>query len=370
MARTTHLEPHLSPEELGARYRRTRDPVERSHWHFLWLLARGFTAKVIASMSGYSAYWIGQIAHRYNARGPDGVKDQRRLSRPRRQLLTMPQLLELREALSGSAPQHDHWNGRTVAAWIALRLGRPIRRKVGWVYLRRLGARLRMPRPRHVQADPQAQADFKQRLRPLLREVATAFPQARVELWAMDEHRIGLKPILRKVWCVDEQRPVAPVQHRYEWRYLVGFVHPASGHAIFHLATSVSVPLFEAELAAFALAVGASPTKQIVLVLDRAGWHGTQRLLVPDHLHLLFLPTYSPELQPAEHLWPLTNTALVNRHFASIDELEDTQAERCVALHEQPALVRSTTLFHWWPKRLHQRHVSKRKEIDITLRLQ
>jgi hypothetical protein len=185
--------------------------------------------------------------------------------------LTAAQHDELRAALSGPAPQHDRWNGRTVAAWMAQRLARPICRQLGWVYLRRLGARLRMPRPRHVHADPQAQADFKQRLRPLLREVATAFPQASVELWALDEHRIGLKPILRKVWSLGDQRQLAPIQHRYEWRYLVGFVHPASGRTVFHLATSVSVPLFEAELAAFAQAVGASPTKQIVLVLDRAG---------------------------------------------------------------------------------------------------
>jgi len=144
--------------------------VERSHWHLLWLLARGFTAKAIASISGYSAYWIGQIARRYNALGPDGVKDQRRRARPRHQLLTAAQHIELRLALSGPAPQHDCWNGRTVAAWMAQRLGRPIRR--------RLGARLCMPLPQHVQADPQAQAAFKQRLRPLLRAVATAFPQA------------------------------------------------------------------------------------------------------------------------------------------------------------------------------------------------
>ena len=45
---------------------------------------------------------------------------------------------------------------------------------------------------------------------------------------------------------------------------------------------------------------------------------------------------YSPELQPAEHLWPLTNAALVNQHFASIEELEDAQAERCVALQGRP----------------------------------
>jgi transposase len=268
--------------------------------------------------------------------------------------LTAARSEELQAALHGPAPQHDRWNRRTVAAWMAQRLGRPIGRQLGWVYLRRLGARLRLPRPRHVHAGPQAQAEFKQRLRPLLREVATAFPNSVVELWAVDEHRVGLKPILHKAWSLDNQRPVAPVQHRYDWRYLVGFVHPTSGRTHFHLATSVSVPLFEAELAAFAQAVGASHTKQIVLVLDRAGWHSTQRLHVPDHLHLLFLPPYAPELQPAEHLWPLTNPALLNRHFASIEELEDAQAERYVALQAHRVLVRSTTVFHWWPQRLRQ----------------
>ena len=329
--------------------------MERSHWHFLWLLARGFTAKAIAHITGYSAYWIGQTARRYNARGPDAVKDQRRLTPPHRQLLTTALHDELRAALGCPAPHHDSWNGRTVAAWIAERLGRPICRQMGWVYLRRLGARFLKPRPRHVQADSTAQASFKARLRPLLREVATAFPHSVVELWAVDEHRIGLKPVLHSVWSIDGQRPAAPVQHRYEWRYLVGFVHPASGRTIFHLASSVSIPLFEVELAAFARQAGASAQRQIVLVLDRAGWHSTQRLRVPDHLHLLFLPAYSPELQPAEHLWPLTNTALVNQHFASIEELEDAQAERCVALHGQPALIRSTALFHWWPRRLLKR---------------
>jgi transposase len=169
-----------------------------------------------------------------------------------------------------------------------------------------------------------------------------------------------LKPILHKVWCFDGQRPLAPVQHRYEWRYVVGFVHPASGRTRFHLATSVSIPLFEAELAAFARQVGAGPTKQIVLVLDRAGWHASVKLRVPDHVHLVFLPPYSPELQPAEHLWPLTNACLVNRHFASIDDLEDAQAARCVALQERRDLIRSTTLFHWWPHRIRKRQGPRR----------
>lgn len=195
----------------------------------------------------------------------------------------------------------------------------------------------------------------------MLRQVATAFPQAKVEVWAMDEHRIGLKPFLRRVWAPIGQRPLAPVRHRFVWRYLVAFVHPTSGRTVFHLATSVSIPLFETELAAFARSVGAGPKKEIVLVLDRAGWHTSLHLRVPEHLHLLFLPAYSPELQPAEHLWPLTNEALVNQCFADIDAVEEAQLARCLALQGQPARIRSTTWFHWWPKQIKRRRGPRRE---------
>src|SRR5258708_11681619 len=163
---------------------------------------------------------------------------------------------------------------------------------------------------------------------------------------------MGLKPVLRGVWAPRGQRPMARVRPRFAWRSPVGFVHPASGRTVFHLATTVSIPLFEVELAEFARQVGAGPDKQIVLVLDRAGWHTSVRLRVPEHVHLLFLPPYSPELQPAEHLWPLTNTCLINRHFATIEELEDVQFARCADLQRHPELIRTTTPFHSWPQHI------------------
>jgi transposase len=67
-----------------------------------------------------------------------------------------------------------------------------------------------------------------------------------------------------------------------------------------HLATTVNSELFSVELDAFAQAVGAGPIKQIVLVLDGAGWHTSVKVRVPEHVHLLFLPPHAPELQPAE----------------------------------------------------------------------
>ena len=68
------------------------------------------------------------------------------------------------------------------------------------------------------------------------------------------------------------------------------------------------------------------------LVLDRAGWHTSTALTVPEGLHLLFLPPYSHEFSRPSHLWPLFNEPLVNRHVHDLDELEDVQAERSCVL--------------------------------------
>ena len=168
----------------------------------------------------------------------------------------------------------------------------------------------------------------------------------------MDEHRIGLQPVVRRVWAPQGQRPVARVQPRYRWRYLAGFVHPASGRTQWHLGTTVNRELFSVSLAQFAQQVGAGPQRELVLVLDGAGWHSSPQITCPAHLHLVPLPPYSPELQPAERLWTYSNTPLVNTHFVDLDALEDAQMTRCAALQTEPPLVatlQQATHFHWWP---------------------
>src|SRR5260221_1413076 len=127
MARRISLEPHLTIDELEGGYRSTMDPVERSRWHFLWLLARGLTAKLVASITGYCAYWIGRIVRRYNQQGPDGVKDLRHQTRPSIPLLSASQQDELLAALPAvGAPESDGWSGLTVARWIRQRLVRHV----------------------------------------------------------------------------------------------------------------------------------------------------------------------------------------------------------------------------------------------------
>ena len=166
----------------------------------------------------------------------------------------------------------------------------------------------------------------------------------------MDEPRVGLKPILRRVWARRGRPLRAVVRPRYEWEYVYGFVRPEHGTTHWLLLPTVSTEAFSAALANFAHDPGAGPGKRIVLALDGAGWHSGAAARVPDGLHLVPLPPYSPELQPAERLWPLVDEPLANRAFDTLAALDTVLGDRCVYLADHPEVVRGYTAFHWWPR--------------------
>jgi transposase len=132
-------------------------------------------------------------------------------------------------------------------------------------------------------------------------------------------------------------------------------VEPATGRTVWNVSNCICKEMFDAILADFAKSVGAGASKRIVLQLDKAGWHGPENLTVPDGIRLVFQPSHSPELQPAEHLWPLVDEPLVNRYFATIDDLDRAVAERCVNLIAQCDVIRANTLFYWWPRQHEQK---------------
>jgi transposase len=166
----------------------------------------------------------------------------------------------------------------------------------------------------------------------------------------MDEARVGLIPTYRAMWAKKGQRPTASSKRRYQWRYNYTFVHPPSGEMVNIIGDTVNTDAMSACLRHFADVVGVSADRQVVLVMDGAGWHTSKHLVVPDGVHLAFLPPYSPELQPAECLFPLINEALANRLFNDIAELDVALHQRLAELANDPLLVSDRTRFHWWPR--------------------
>jgi hypothetical protein len=159
-----------------------------------------------------------------------------------------------------------------------------------------------------------------------------------------------LKPVMRRVWAPVGERPIARVKRGYEWTYLYGFVHPESGEVYWLILPTVNVELFSMALHEFAKEIGAGENKHILLVVDQAGWHTGCEIKVPEGIHLEFLPSGSPELQPAERLWSLTNEAIANRLFEEIGQMEEALVERCVQLLDQNETIRDLTTYHWWPR--------------------
>ena len=88
------------------------------------------------------------------------------------------------------------------------------------------------------------------------------------------------------------------------------------------------------------------PARHVVLVLDQAGWHVAQDLRVPVNITLLFLPPYSPELNPLERVWCFLKAHhLSNRVYADYDDLLAAGSAAWNAI--PPARIRSICRTHW-----------------------
>jgi hypothetical protein len=147
------------------------------------------------------------------------------------------------------------------------------------------------------------------------------------------------------------ERPVARFKRGYKWIYLYGFVRRRERRGVLaDLAHSQRGVLFSMALNEFAREVRAGKDKRVLLVVDQAGWHTGKEVEVPEGIHLEFLPSGSPELQPAERLWSLTNEGVANGLFEEIEELEEALVERCLELLDQTETIKGLTNYHWWPQ--------------------
>src|SRR5215208_1503821 len=106
MPKSIELSPHATTEELERRYRKGKDPVERSHFQIVWLLSEGKGTEEVSEVTGYSPGWVRKIARRYNEQGVQGLGDRRHHNpgAKERALLDEAGEEELREALQEPPP--------------------------------------------------------------------------------------------------------------------------------------------------------------------------------------------------------------------------------------------------------------------------
>lgn len=166
-------------------------------------------------------------------------------------------------------------------------------------------------------------------------------------MWAEDEARIGLQPILRRVWAPVGKRPIATTHTRYQWLYVYGFVHPQDGRTSWLLLPTVNTLVMNLALRTFHQEANPNGDKIILLLIDQAGFHTSKNLEVPPSILFFPLPPYTPELQPTECVWPLLREPVANKTFVNLDELQNTLVKRCQWLIQNPLTVQGAVAFSW-----------------------
>ena len=184
-------------------------------------------------------------------------------------------------------------------------------------------------------------------LEAFLADLRRADPARPVEVWCEDEARLGLKPVARRVWALKGTRPTSCGRQRFESLYVYGFARPATGRSLCLFLPKANAELMGEALAAFARWADPAAEKVLVVLVDNAGGHVAKELKVPANVRLFYLPPCTPELQPAEHLWPLVREAVANRGFDHLVGLAGRLRRRCDWLAEHPEVVKGAVGFHW-----------------------
>jgi transposase len=353
MPKQAYLEKHHSSQELKNRYLKSKDPVESRRWHLIWKVSLGWSIKNSAIAIGLNYEYSKEIIKRYNLLGEQGLKNLKRKERTKaggkQQILNEQQIQKLKQEIAKRPSDGGIWTGVKVARWIELETGREkVWNQRGWDYLKKCGYSWQRPRPKHRKGDEREQAEFIEKFPEKVQKLAEKYPESEIDVWFFDEHRVGLKPILRKVWAEIGKRPIAVGNHGYQWLYVYGFVKPKTGETLWYLIPRVNTKWLNVVFENFAKdRQQEGINSRALIVEDNAGWHRSKKVELPDLIHIEYLPPYSPELQPAERLWSLVDEPLVNEYFETIDDIEAVLVNRCNVLCEMTKEIKKLTCYHW-----------------------
>lgn len=145
-----------------------------------------------------------------------------------------------------------------------------------------------------------------------------------VRLFSQDESRFGLMTVQRRRITLKGVKPIGTFQQKFESFYLYGAVEPATGESHFREADKCNSDSFGAFLKGFSERFADSLN---LLLVDNARFHTAKKLEVPENVRLIFLPPYSPELNPIERFWQAMKDKVAWTNFETLDPLRERVQE-------------------------------------------
>jgi len=152
----------------------------------------------------------------------------------------------------------------------------------------------------------------------------TAEAREPLRLFSQDESRFGLITVQRRRITLPGVKPIGTFQQKFESFYLYGAIEPATGESFFQEAQKANSERFGAYLKGLSEAF---PDSLNLLLVDNGRHHTAKALEVPENVRLVFLPPYSPELNPIERFWQAMKDKVAWLAFDTLDPLRERVTE-------------------------------------------
>jgi putative transposase len=182
----------------------------------------------------------------------------------------------------------------------------------------------------------------------LLRKTQRTHRNKRVRLFFQDEARIGQKGRTVHVWWRRGERPPGLCDKRFTFAYIFAAVEPGTDNGFALVMPHANTEAMQEFLDRFAATIGEHD--HVVMMLDRAGWHGSGHLRVPDNITLEPLPAYSPELNPVERVWLyLKQRFLSHRLHPDYEAIVEAACDAWNRLRNEVGRINSLCSYPWIP---------------------
>jgi transposase len=158
-----------------------------------------------------------------------------------------------------------------------------------------------------------------------------------VNLYFQDESRFGLMTILRRMITAKGVKPIVPYQHKFKNLYLFGAFSGINGAHFLLEMPYCNSDAFQIFLDLFAQS---DQDEFKILILDNGAFHHAKALVIPNNIALLFLPPYSPELNPAENMWQYIKGKVSMAVHHNLEELQQTISDS-IQNHLNNSIVQS-----------------------------
>jgi len=298
------------------------------------MLGIGASRDQVLRGCGVTARALRQWIAAFNKSGIDGLVVRKRPGRPK---TIPPQTIEhLRTDIeSPKNAGRDFWTAKAFHGWLRDQYRIECCYATVLRLFHEMGFALKVPRPWPDRQDEKRREDFRGRMRELCQN-------ENVELWFADETGIEGEPRPRRQWTPPGVKPIVTHNGDHIRLSALGMVCPRTGEFFAIEASHTDTVVFQAFLDEAAKDIVPS-RKRNLLILDNASWHKAKKIDW-KFFEPVYLPPYSPDLNPIERLWLLLKSHwFFNLHCKTRQALSDRICMALFDLIQNPAQVAQTT---------------------------